>query len=97
MPADAVRTSSLCCLGTQKTLTDLELCGSYNFDKALPAFLKSVEINPRFGKGFEGVGAVYFGLGEEEKAVPYLTKAVNFMPDQVCCKSSQHTLCVCLK
>jgi hypothetical protein len=35
--------------------------GSYDFDDALPAFLKSVEISPNFGRGMEGAGAIYFG------------------------------------
>ena len=55
----------------------------YQFEAALPVFLKSIEANPGFGRGHEGVGAIYFGTGEEWRALSYLRAAAQYMPDQV--------------
>eukprot|EP00960_Hanusia_phi_P014886 440798-Hanusia_phi.AAC.2 len=50
--------------------------------QALVAFLEAAKLNPKSGRNAEAVGAVYFGNGLEEEALPWMRKAVELSPDQ---------------
>ena len=44
---------------------------------ALPFFQRAVELDPNFASAIHGVGIMYSGLGQSDRANEYLTKAFN--------------------
>lgn len=49
-------------------------------DKALPYFLKSTEIDSKYGRGYYNEGVACQGLGENQKAIVAYSKALKFIP-----------------
>jgi eukaryotic-like serine/threonine-protein kinase len=48
-----------------------------DFDAALPLALRPIELDPQFPEGYHIAGYIYFGLGQYERAVEILEKAVE--------------------
>jgi tetratricopeptide (TPR) repeat protein len=71
----------------QETTSSLEALKAYSLGQkavsekgpaaALPYYEHAIELDPNFARAIEGVGIMYTGLGQSDRANEYLTKAFN--------------------
>ncbi len=71
----------------QETTSSLEALKAYSLGQkavaekgpaaALPYYEHAIELDPNFARAIEGVGIMYVGLGQSDRANEYLTKAFN--------------------
>jgi serine/threonine protein kinase/tetratricopeptide (TPR) repeat protein len=71
----------------QETTSSLEALKAYSLGQkagaekgaaaALPFYQHAIELDPNFARAIEGVGIMYFGLGQSDRANGYLTKAFS--------------------
>jgi len=71
----------------QETTSSLEALKAYSLGQkavaekgpaaALPYYEHAIELDPNFARAIEGVGIMYVGLGQSDRANAYLTRAFN--------------------